>query len=855
MTTKTKSLEKDTERKTEPDARRRAEYRKRNAKTHPPIQQAAGNLAVQRSLKAGLLQPKLTVGTPKDAYEQEADRLADELMRMPDSEATANAPIQTEDDETGTLRTETQPQLSGKWQGAGQTGGSDAQPSRLPPDVESRLSSLEGAGHPLPETERSFFESRLGANLSGVRTSSEPRADPIARRVNARAFAVGQQIFFKSGEYTAGSTSGRRLLAHELVHTIQQGGGKSGQRRAFGAGQTFGPNAGRVDTQAGLSGAARVTSSAGPRLQRSDDDVPERPTPIQRTVDEIVDRLEGHTDAEDSRYILNLFRGISPAEQRVAIHELRGRAGQMHESTEGPLYRLFEDLEEEDKVNLAFLLMANGVLSQGMIARLLVGRTWAGRWMPVTTEAGTEAAQSYADLVVEGQRRGGVGGFFHQAGGWIGGFFASLWTPETASETVIALSLARYAQLFPRAIGAPAAVLGSAQTGLSIGQLITGHNLWGEPLSDEERVRHWILAATGVAVISGGVVVQYGTPRWLGGRAVTSELPRSSEPGTVRVMTPEEVAAFHRNNRLLGRHTTADGLEVEVYGPSDMPTTALQLPEALPRPLPPPPRPQLFFQPAVGGRTQGLQALPPGRGQTPVEPLEPHPVCLGPSSGEVSLPLGEARTPVEPLEPHPVSLEAPAPDVLTGADVGTYGRTGMEFHLYTTAEVAFGMRTNFDPVTRLPRSVEYTQVAPTGETLPPRPSRFRMNEMISREYQLTHEAYTGTEYERGHLMPREAAASYPEALRDIDVMSNIAPMFGRGATGINQSVWRSYENLAMEQAQRYGWIRVRIEVIRGPAPPAMGAAGGQALSEVVGYTRSHYSPDGELVLGVSVPNR
>ena len=126
--------------------------------------------------------------------------------------------------------------------------------------------------------------------------------------------------------------------------------------------------------------------------------------------------------------------------------------------------------------------------------------------------------------------------------------------------------------------------------------------------------------------------------------------------------------------------------------------------------------------------------------------------------------------------------------------------------------------------------------------------------MVSREHQLRHETYTGTEYERGHLMPREAATSYPEALQDIDVMSNIAPMFGRGAAGINQSVWRSYENLAMEQAQQYGWIRVRIEVIPDPHAPSSTAGGAQELPDVIGYTRIHLDPDGNVILAVSVPN-
>jgi hypothetical protein len=208
------------------------------------------------------------------------------------------------------------------------------------------------------------------------------------------------------------------------------------------------------------------------------------------------------------------------------------------------------------------------------------------------------------------------------------------------------------------------------------------------------------------------------------------------------------------------------------------------------------------------------------------------------------------RTPIEALEPHPVDLEAPAPDVVTGSDVGTYGRTGMEFHLYTPVEVAFGMRTNFDPVTRLPRSVEYTQVGQEGGPLPSRPSQFRLDPMVSREQQLRHRQYTGTEFERGHLMPREAAATYPDVLSGVDVMTNIAPQFGRGSRGVNQGIWRSYEMLAQRQAAEHGWIRVRIDVVRAEGG---GTVGG--LPEIVGFTRRHYDPSGNLILGVSVLNR
>ncbi|MEM9292154.1 MAG: DUF4157 domain-containing protein [Acidobacteriota bacterium] len=79
------------------------------------------------------------------------------------------------------------------------------------------------SGSPLPESERSFFEPRFGADLSGVRVHTGAAAQRATSAVQARAFALGSDMVFGAGEYRPGSTAGRRLIAHELTHTLQQG--------------------------------------------------------------------------------------------------------------------------------------------------------------------------------------------------------------------------------------------------------------------------------------------------------------------------------------------------------------------------------------------------------------------------------------------------------------------------------------------------------------------------------------------------------------------------------------------------------------------------------------------------------
>ncbi|MFC3677422.1 eCIS core domain-containing protein [Ferrovibrio xuzhouensis] len=80
-----------------------------------------------------------------------------------------------------------------------------------------------GGGRPLSGDERGFFEPRLGRDLSGIRLHTDGQAAAAADSINARAFTYGHNVVLNQGEYTPGSDSGRRLLAHELTHAVQQG--------------------------------------------------------------------------------------------------------------------------------------------------------------------------------------------------------------------------------------------------------------------------------------------------------------------------------------------------------------------------------------------------------------------------------------------------------------------------------------------------------------------------------------------------------------------------------------------------------------------------------------------------------
>ncbi len=101
-----------------------------------------------------------------------------------------------------------------------QAKGADA--PEVTPHLETRIQTMRGGGQPLPDNTRSFFESRMGYDLGGVRVHTDSQADEVSRGLNAQAFTIGQNIFFAGGRYEPQTNQGKWLLAHELTHTVQQ---------------------------------------------------------------------------------------------------------------------------------------------------------------------------------------------------------------------------------------------------------------------------------------------------------------------------------------------------------------------------------------------------------------------------------------------------------------------------------------------------------------------------------------------------------------------------------------------------------------------------------------------------------
>lgn len=190
------------------------------------------------------LQTKMRVSHPGDAHEQQADQVAERVSRAAKPVGSAEKdslqratlqPGQGLSDPQRTLslkpaREDKKPEstlsrlpnqtLEKKPDNANLQANGDIQ--QIDQATEDRINSLRGSGEALPETVKNDMQQLLQADFSNVRIHTSGEAATLAAGVNARAFTVGNDIFFASGEYAPDSVEGRKLLVHELTHVVQQ---------------------------------------------------------------------------------------------------------------------------------------------------------------------------------------------------------------------------------------------------------------------------------------------------------------------------------------------------------------------------------------------------------------------------------------------------------------------------------------------------------------------------------------------------------------------------------------------------------------------------------------------------------
>jgi hypothetical protein len=193
---------------------------------HPllQLQGAIGNQAVQNLLRPGVLQTRLAVGRQGDAQEQEADRVSEMIVETNSAPALQRkCGCSTTQGAACAECSQTQQPLVQR-RSLQQDG-----PTRVPPIVNHVLGAR---GQPLDPATRAFMEERFNHDFGDVRVHADAQAAESARAINALAYTVGSETVFGAGQYAPATREGRKLLAHELTHVVQQRGGGGGGGRS-----------------------------------------------------------------------------------------------------------------------------------------------------------------------------------------------------------------------------------------------------------------------------------------------------------------------------------------------------------------------------------------------------------------------------------------------------------------------------------------------------------------------------------------------------------------------------------------------------------------------------------------------
>ncbi|HEY9286493.1 MAG TPA: DUF4157 domain-containing protein [Candidatus Dormibacteraeota bacterium] len=167
------------------------------------------------------------------------------------------------------------------------TAGNEAVTSAIEEQEPSLVHGVvgSGGGSPLDHETRGFMEARLGADFGNVRIHTDSKASESAKSVQAHAYTVGNDVVFQSGKYDPGSDSGKRMLAHELTHVVQQRSGPVDGTPAAGGIKISSPS--DSFERAAETNADRVMSSA-------------QPAPVAAAPGASVQRAESDEDKDDA---------------------------------------------------------------------------------------------------------------------------------------------------------------------------------------------------------------------------------------------------------------------------------------------------------------------------------------------------------------------------------------------------------------------------------------------------------------------------------------------------------------------------------------------------------------------------
>ncbi len=181
-----------------------------------------GSRAFLEGNRKSIAQPKLTIGKPNDKYEQEADRIADQVVQK---SSNNSEPIQRSCDDCKDESLQMKPLLK--------TGStpimrkqSVVEEDENSTSIDDALASVSGMGEKLDSKTKDSMSRHLGSDFSNVRVHTNTDAAQLNNQIQAKAFTTGTDIYFNRNEYNPTSAEGKRLLAHELTHIVQQQGSR-----------------------------------------------------------------------------------------------------------------------------------------------------------------------------------------------------------------------------------------------------------------------------------------------------------------------------------------------------------------------------------------------------------------------------------------------------------------------------------------------------------------------------------------------------------------------------------------------------------------------------------------------------
>ena len=204
--------------------------------------------------KQSIIQPKLTIGQSNDKYEQEADRVADQVMRMPQSDQPVQRKCEKCEEELQMkpLNSAITPIIQQK---------SNAEGTVAPDNISQTLAKSKSGGQPLDATTNQLMSRGIGADFSNVKIHTDSSAIQMNQQLNAKAFTNGSDVYFNQNQYNPQSSEGKHLLAHELTHVVQQGGETGSIQRACNCPSVSGASSPTTEIETYLSSRfPRLTS-------------------------------------------------------------------------------------------------------------------------------------------------------------------------------------------------------------------------------------------------------------------------------------------------------------------------------------------------------------------------------------------------------------------------------------------------------------------------------------------------------------------------------------------------------------------------------------------------------------------